>query len=1139
MSSLRLVTPGTRASESIPDPSQSAALEAIRRGADSGRGSRGHIVVTGGAGTGKTTLAVLVAADAVGRGMAPERVLVLAPTRSTAAALRDRVSVAIGVPTSVPMARTAAATAFAILNAQATLLGEPRPSLVSGAEQDVVLRELLEGRIGGRAPRLEWGEDLPDEATVLPAFREELRNLLMRAAEADLDPQALHALGVAAGRREWVTAARLYAEYEGVMALRSTPSDQGARYDPATIVARAADALASWEEEVGGEPPHWDLVIVDDYQDATVATTALLRQMSASGARLVLIGNADESVQGYRGAVPGALHRATDPKGFGAVRIELETDHRQSGVLAAVTGTIAGRIGVKGLGSARATARVALASAVSPAVDSRAVDSRDGDSRDGDSQDDASQDDASQDDASRSDAVSLDHAEPSPVTVITAPHGYGQSRAIAAELRGARHGLDGPAIAWGRMAVIARSTTVLRSLRSDLLAADIPCESLGEGVALHKEPAVSPLLTILRAALGTPWNEEDAVEVLTSRLVGLDPVGVRRLRRELVREERSSGGSRSSDELLVEALAQPAGFASLAGAEAAAAGRACAAVVAASSKVAAGNATAGEVVWAAWEALAVADAWRESALAGSARDDADLDAIIGLLRAAQTFTERLPEARAEAFLDYLEGQDFAADSLGARAATANAVSFATAASAQGREWDVVAIAGLEEGAWPRLTLRDSLLGAQRLADAVADGPVGAAERATGSTDLRSARAAVLDDETRALLVAVSRARSRLIVTAVDDGETRPSRFMALIEQAAGVPRVAASSRRGVADLRAAVAALRSGADLPAAYLQATDVLAAETSSAETSSALKPAMGSSHGGDEGHAREALVELRATMLAFLAREGVAGADPDEWHGVAPPSTDEAFWSGDETVRVSPSKVEWVEKCALRWALESVGGTRESTSAQEVGSLLHAIAEEHPHGGTEAILAEFDAKWTAAYGLDTWPERAAYARGREMAARLAAYLDSRADRAVLVEHPFRLELGRAILSGKADRIELRNEGAHVVDLKTGRSVPTAAQAADNGQLAMYQLAVAEGAVPGVSVAAGAELAYLSTGKAGAIRSQEGVDPALARARLDAVVETMTHASFPALVNDACGSCALRRSCPAHAEGAQVTDS
>ncbi len=1073
MSSLRLVIPAARAGEVTPDSSQAEALVAIRSETTHSRGAAGHLVVTGGAGTGKTTLAVLAAADAVARGIAPERILVVAPTRAAAASLRDRVSFAIGVPTSVPMARTPAAVAFAILSAQATLLGEARPSLVSGAEQDVVLRELLEGRVAGRAEPLDWGPDLPDDTTVLPAFREELRNLLMRAAEADLDPLALHALGTAARRPEWVAAATLYAEYERVMALRSMPGDQGARYDPATIVARAADALDAWEAEVGGEPPQWDLVIADDYQDATVATTALLAQMAAHGARLLLIGNADESVQGYRGAVPGALHAATDPKVFGAQHIELASDHRQSGTLAAVTGAVAGRIGVKGSGSARVTARSAVVA-----------------------------------------APSHEETGPSPVTVMTALHTYGQSRAIATELRRARHGLEGTPIPWGRMAVIARSTTALRALRSDLLAADIPCESLGEGVALHREPAVAPLLTILRAALGSPWTEDAAVEVLTSRLVGLDPVGVRRLRRELVREERLSGGSRSSTELLIEALAEPAGFSAVAGAEAVAAGRACAAVAAAGLVIAAGHATAGEVVWAAWDALGVAESWRASALAGSARDDADLDAIIALLRAAQTFTERLPEARAEAFLDYLEGQDFAADSLGARAATANAVSFATAASAQGRDWDVVVIAGLEEGAWPRLTLRDSLLGAQRLADVVADGPLGAAERATGTADLRSARAAVLDDETRALLVAVSRARAQLIVTAVDDGETRPSRFMALIEQAAGVTRCVATSRRGVADLRGAVAALRSGTDLPAA----SDDEAREGDGAEHD---------------------LIDARATMLALLAREGVAGADPATWHGVASPSTTDGLWRDDENVRVSPSKVEWVETCAFRWALESVGGTRESTSAQEVGSLLHAVAEEHPHGGADAILADFDQRWAAAFNVATWPERAAYTRAREMAVRLAAYLDSRADREVLVEHPFKVELGRATLSGKADRIELRPDGAYVVDLKTGRSVPTAAQTAENGQLEMYQLAVTEGAVPGVTIAAGAELAFLSTGKAGAIRAQEGVDPERARARLDAVVDTMTKSTFLAIVNDSCGSCALRSSCPAHAEGAQVTDS
>ncbi len=1047
MTALTLVPPRSRAAEPHPCPGQRSVLGELAR-------TSRHLVVTGGPGTGKTTLAVLAAAQAVDHGVPADRILVTTPTRAAAADLRDRVSLAIGVATTTPVARTIASTAFAILSAEAHMLNTPRPSLVSGAEQDVVLRELLEGRLRGRAPRLAWGGTIPDEATRLPGFREELRNLLMRVAEADISARDLAALGRRHGRQEWVAAADLYAEYEGVMALRSSPADQGGRFDPATIVARAADALAEWPEDRSA--PAWELVIADDYQDATAAGAALLRQMAVRGARLLLLGNADESVQGYRGARPQGLGEAVSE--WGATHTELADGLRQSGALAVVSATMAGRIGVKGRGSARRAAKAASVQQVAAAT------ARDGQTRE-------------------------------PVVVLTAPHRYAQSRAIAAELRRARHGLDGPPITWGRMAVVARSAALLRQIRSDLLAADIPCASLGDGTALHRESAVAPLMRILRAALGEPWTEHDAVEVLTSRLVGLDAVGVRRLRRKLVREERAGGGERRSGELLVDAMVDPARWASLTGAEAAAAAKAAHAVAAARARATQAAATPGAVIWAAWNALGVAEAWRAAALGGSARDDADLDAVIALLRAAQTFTQRLPEARTSAFVDYLEGQDFAADTLAARAWSRDVVAFATPASAAGLQWDVVAVAGVEEGVWPNLTPRDSVLGAQHLADLLA----GVVESAPGRAAMRAARAAVLDDETRAFLVAVSRARTRLIVTAVDDGESRPSRFVSQVEAASGVARLDAASTRPVADLRSAVAAVRSQAHASA------DATA-------------------------HAR---------MLALLARAGVQGADPASWHGALESTTGEGFWDEGAPVRVSPSKVEWVEKCALRWAFESAGGTRESTDAQEVGTLIHALAQAHPHGGHRELLADFDQRWAASFGMRTWPERVAYEQARDKVVRLAAYLDARSGRDVLTEHAFTVEVGRAVLAGSADRVELADGTAYVVDLKTGQSVPSVADAAHNPQLAMYQLAVMEGAVPGVSVSGGAELVYVSTGKSGSVRSQPPIDPEAARERLGAVVRTMAGRTFVATVNDGCGTCPVRRACPAHAEGAQVSES
>ena len=370
-------------------------------------------------------------------------------------------------------------------------------------------------------------------------------------------------MGATPAAPEWVASAAVYREYLDVLQLRTGPTDAGARFDPAAIVARAADELHEYLAE-GGRVP-WDLLVVDDYQDVTAATGALLEVLAAEGTRVVLIGNADQTVEGFRGALPQGLNQAV--KRLGAAHLELDRGYRQTGSLAAVTARLASRITVAGVGSARASGMP--------------------------------------DAGAGGDA---DTVADGAVEVVTAAHAYAQSRAIAARLRRERHQSETP---WGQMVVIAHSRSTLRDLRSDLLAADIPCESLGDGVALHREPAVEPLLTMLRIALGEQWTEESAVSVLCSRLVGLDAVGLRRLRRELLREERAAGGTRGSLELLLAALAAgPAGFATVRGPEARLAARAAAAVASGAASAGAAGQTPGAVIWAVWDALGVASEWR-------------------------------------------------------------------------------------------------------------------------------------------------------------------------------------------------------------------------------------------------------------------------------------------------------------------------------------------------------------------------------------------------------------------------------------------------------------------------------------------------------------------------------------------------
>ncbi|WP_435870203.1 UvrD-helicase domain-containing protein, partial [Cellulosimicrobium funkei] len=307
--------------DAVLDDSQRAALAAAA--------GPGATLVVGAPGTGKTLVAQEVVLAALRDGVAPERVLLLAASRRAAAALRDRLSARARRTVGAPLVRTAASAAFAVLRERAAALGEPAPTLISGPEQDLVLAELLEGHLDGGLAHLgtplALPAGLPEEALGLRGLRQELRDLLMRAAERGLTPADLAALGERYDRPEWSLGAQLFAEYLDVTALRTGTPDAGSRFDPAIVVDEAAEALLAWDDEVpDAARPRWDLVVVDDYQEATVATARLLHVLHDDGARLVLLGDPDAAVQTFRGASPGLVGRASAPaRRDGARRGEL------------------------------------------------------------------------------------------------------------------------------------------------------------------------------------------------------------------------------------------------------------------------------------------------------------------------------------------------------------------------------------------------------------------------------------------------------------------------------------------------------------------------------------------------------------------------------------------------------------------------------------------------------------------------------------------------------------------------------------------------------------------------------------------------------------------------------------------------
>lgn len=1043
----------------VLDDTQQQVVE-HRRGA-------GPLVVLGAPGTGKTTVLVETVATRVERdGMDPSAVLVLAPTRRAAGQLRERMTQRLARTVTEPLVRTPQAYAYALARRAAAADGDPPPRLISGPEQDRVLAELLAGHRAGVGPAPQW------PPSVLPAlglrgFRDELRDLLMRALERGLGPQDLHWLGARHGRPEWTSAARVLQEYLDVTSLASPGA-----HDPAAVVDHAVGLLESSPERLRAERRRWQLVAVDDHHESGEAVGRLLDLLAGGGSDLLLLGDPDLTTQGFRGGDPsllaGSPYRYRRSDGESAPVVVLGTRWRSSAAVVEATTRVAASIGATG-GVEHRRAR-ALPSSPTGRVHGAVLASA-----------------------------------------------AAQAAYVAHVLRQA-YLVDG--VEWARMAVVVRSARQTSGLRRALAQAGVPVRVPAGEVPVRDEPAVRPLRLALRAVLQpATLDAETAAELVTSPLGGGDAVGLRRLRRALRAEELAGGGKRASDALLVEALAEPGRLVSLEERTARPARRVATVLAAGRAAAGAPGADAEQVLWALWSAGELPARWQRQALAGGVdaeRADRSLDAVLALFAAAARFTDRMPGAGPAAFLEYLESQEIAADTLAEQAPQEQAVALVTAAGAAGREWDVVVVAGLQEGEWPDTRLRGSLLGAQALVDTLTG--------RAGDADLAGARAQVVADERRLLHVAVSRARRDLVVTAVRDADHRPSSFLDLVAPwVPASPHLPADPGLAPAGGERPLTALPRPVTLPALVAELRQVLECSDESDPTGAGRRQA--------------------AAHLARLAVAGVPGADPDDWYGLAPISDDGPLRAPQEPVRVSPSKVESFERCPLRWLLETSGATKGESTSVSVGQLVHAVAAQAPDGSLEELAGMLEQRWSSLGLPPTWVGAREREKADAMVRRLAEYLAAHARELVAVEAAFTARLGRAELVGRVDRLERRDDGTLVVvDLKTGSTKPAKADVPRHPQLGAYQTAVEAGAFGEHGTTSGGA-ALVQLGGTLASRAEQvqpplaaDEDPDWAREAVLRAADGMAGAAFDAVASSGCRTCPVRSCCPVQPEGRGV---
>jgi superfamily I DNA/RNA helicase len=1059
----------------------------------------GPVLVPGAPGTGKSTVLVEAAVRRTLRdGLDPERMLILAPGRLAADTLRDRFTARLDRSLSTTPARTWASYAFDLIRrAKAEgLLPLPRqPKLLSGPEQDLIIKELLEGHA---LPGLElpWPEDL-DAALQTRGFRQEVRQLFDRIIESGRTAEDLVALARRCNRPDWIPAAALYSEYRDVLDLRMPEA-----FDPAGIITAARQIFQDSPDFLAAERDRLQLILVDDIQEANPAVFELLADIAA-GKDAIITASPDTVVQGFRGARPDLV--AELPRLLAADGEILErplwTAHRHAPAVAEAWLSVAGRIARRSGGQ---SARRLEQSEPVPTPEGTG--------------------------AGRPGSVEA-HLLPSPVHELR----YVAQRILEAQLNDARE--------LGDIAVIVRNGGQLSQLQRYLAGQGIPVRIPVAESAVRDEVAVRPLLDAYAVALDPAvLTPESAVSLLTSRIGGATSIELRRLRQSLRREELLGGGGRTSDALLVEALLEPGALATL-GIEGHSARRIARMIAAGRDAAEAPGGNAETVLWALWHSTGLASRWTEAALAGGsagARADRDLDAMMALFHTAERFVDQLPGSGPEQFLEYLLSQELPMDTLAARAQLEDAVELMTPASAAGREWPVVIVPGLQEGVWPNTRLRGELLGSTLFADAVEHG-VEYALRLDPLSRLREIRY----DELRSFSTAVSRAREVLICTAVSSEDEQPSSFLDYV-----APLRPGQDRRGFTPverpltLRALVAELRQYAQLDPKAAEAAEAAALLAGLA----AAQPPVPGAHpaswwGLAELSSEESVVPPGGTVFVSPSKVETVQKSPLDWFVQAAggeAATDFARSLGTLVHAIAQdlpdaSGSEYVAELVRRWPTLGMKDNWEGKlDFQRAESMVRKLAQYVLVMRSEGrsligVEQDFEVK------LPDVPAETAAGPGSEPG-----------DGGSI--GPARA----AVLRGQVDRLEIDAEGRLVIiDLKTGKRQPGKADLDRHPQLGAYQAAVLAGGFAGPDdgpppLPGGAVLAQLgTTTKSPGIQAQAPLDPQdnWALEMVGDAARVMSGSVFQARHDPSKGGhgghgCRLPEVCPLCVRGKQVTE-
>ena len=331
------------------------------------------------------------------------------------------------------------------------------------------------------------------------------------------------------------------------------------------------------------------------------------------------------------------------------------------------------------------------------------------------------------------------------------------------------------------------------------------------------------------------------------------------------------------------------------------------------------------VLWEAWRSLDLADDWQRRALMATQEGEEANDRLDALMRLFQyaAGSRRFPTV--EAFMDQVRTMQIEADSLARIGPIEHAVTLTTpaGAAALATDWPLVWLPAVQDGVWPNLIPRDTMFGAEELADLVLHNRIGDPLADTLSHDpaLRS----ILYAEKKGFLEALTRARTQVRISAVWNDDLVPSDFLYgyLPER---YPRTADMSQAEFS----MVGAGSGGSERYGGLEVSARGLTAAARSILAVQALLP---------EDQIDRDRVDDAVQTLRLLVDQGQDSADPRHWPFLYDQSTlDQHAPDGQSTVGSAPDRHASDEQVSDEGApVEQAAGSRAVAAAAGVASVV----------------------------------------------------------------------------------------------------------------------------------------------------------------------------------------------------------